>query len=334
MSDTPITLLLVEDDEDDYIITRDLLEEISPARYHVDWAPTFETACAKLKTNAHDVCLLDYRLGEFTGLGVLKGEAGASFTGPVIVLTGQADHTLDVVSMQAGAMDFLVKGQFDARLLERSIRYAMERKGFERKLQEQATIIEQARAQLAMQNERLRDDNMALTSLAANDGLTDIPNHRTFQNRLAEEFEQALRYKYPLSLLVIDIDHFKSYNDSFGHPAGDEALRQFAAILRESAREGDVAARYGGEEFVMILSHTEASGALILAERLRRTIETYHWPHRGVTASIGISSLDTETARPEMMIARADQALYRSKGDGRNRITHFREIGAQNASVA
>ena len=173
--------------------------------------------------------------------------------------------------------------------------------------------------------------NAQLETLATTDGLTGLKNRRTFDQRLEEEFLRARRYGAPVSLLLMDVDKFKQYNDSFGHPAGDEVLKGVSKILGEGVRATDIAARYGGEEFAIILTSTEASGAMILAERLREKIEGGQWPHREVTASIGVCTFRPEMRAKAEMTAGADAALYASKEAGRNRVTHVKDMA--NATV-
>ncbi len=171
-----------------------------------------------------------------------------------------------------------------------------------------------------LQKNELEKANAELASLATTDGLTGLKNHRAFQERLAEEVSRSARYGTPLSLILLDVDRFKHYNDAHGHPAGDAVLMAVASILQQSARETDLVARYGGEEFVLILPQTDLDGASAFAERLRVSVEGHSWPVRAVTASFGVASLRLEDCGSDV-IARADEALYRSKAAGRNRVT-------------
>ena len=161
---------------------------------------------------------------------------------------------------------------------------------------------------------------------AGNHGRTGIKNHRALQERLREEYDRALRYEMPLSVLMLDVDMFKQYNDAFGHPAGDAILRQVARILQETARISDVVARYGGEEFVIILPGIAVEEAKTVAERFRKAIETADWPQRVVTVSIGAATLAPTTLHPDALLANADIALFRSKHQGRNCITHADDV--------
>lgn len=123
------------------------------------------------------------------------------------------------------------------------------------------------------------------------DGLTGLKNHRTFKERLAEEYKLAERYDLPLSLMLLDVDKFKQFNDTFGHPAGDKVLQEVAKTIQDSTRNTDMVARYGGEEFVVILSHTERDAAFNLAERVRSSVEEVDWQQRAITVSIGVGSV-------------------------------------------
>jgi diguanylate cyclase (GGDEF)-like protein/PAS domain S-box-containing protein len=168
----------------------------------------------------------------------------------------------------------------------------------------------------------LEEANTRLKTLSVTDGLTGANNRTAFDEKLAEEYDRASRYNHPLSLMLLDVDHFKLFNDEFGHPAGDDVLQTVASTLQETARTTDFVARYGGEEFTIILPDTDYAGAMVLAERCRRAIMGYPWDKRTVTVSIGIATLNAETSSAEMLLEQADEAMYLSKQRGRNRVTH------------
>ncbi|MDR3707270.1 MAG: diguanylate cyclase [Capsulimonadaceae bacterium] len=171
------------------------------------------------------------------------------------------------------------------------------------------------------QKRNLEHANRELAELAKRDGLTGLINHRTFHERLATEFVLLARHSEPISLLMIDVDHFKAYNDTFGHQAGDAILARIAQILDDAGRASDVVARYGGEEFAILLPTTGPHGAHELAERLRRRVEADTWQNASVTISIGVSSSTRDATNPTELLAMADRALYRSKALGRNQVT-------------
>lgn len=177
----------------------------------------------------------------------------------------------------------------------------------------------------------LDDANNRLSQLAVTDQLTGVFNRRAFDDQLEARFQLMRRMGRPLSLLMIDIDHFKHYNDRFGHLAGDEALRQVASLLRENARSTDVVARFGGEEFALLLPDTEAAGALQFAERLRQALRAHAWGLLPLTISIGVATSwspapgldDPMTPNGGRLLAAADAALYHSKYHGRDQVTHI-----------
>ena len=180
---------------------------------------------------------------------------------------------------------------------------------------------ENARAALTEQQRELLQANGKLESLATHDGLTEAKNRRAFNEKLAEEWSRSQRYGTPLSLVMFDVDKFKTYNDSFGHQAGDEVLKLLARTVMTLVRTTDFFARYGGEEFALILPNTDAEGAYILAERLRQRVENAKWKERPVTASFGVSSIEIGMLNGEALIEAADKALYQSKERGRNCVT-------------
>lgn len=167
-----------------------------------------------------------------------------------------------------------------------------------------------------------------MEKLATTDGLTGLNNHRTFQEALAQEIERSRRYSRPLSLLLMDIDHFKTFNDTYGHPVGDLVLKEIASCIRRSIRLNDIPARYGGEEFVVIIPETNEHGSMITAERIRSTIEQHTIVSLGrelkVTVSIGCSAFPENAPSQQALIDTADKALYAAKKAGRNRVVPFK----------
>ena len=187
--------------------------------------------------------------------------------------------------------------------------------------------LQQAHQELATLNAELLEANRALAQAAVTDGLTGLKNHRAFQESLHSAAQMAERLQQPLSLVMFDIDHFKQFNDTYGHPAGDELLRQVAQVLRESARAYDIAARYGGEEFALLLPNTALEQAVQVAERLRQQIRAIENPHAPVSASFGVATYRRGTP-PATLVYEADAALYRAKRNGRDQVCVYQPEAA------
>jgi diguanylate cyclase (GGDEF)-like protein len=195
---------------------------------------------------------------------------------------------------------------------------------------------------LALLRERtvqLEDANRRLEDLSYTDALTGVANRRAFDHALDQEWRRAMRSKQPLSVLMLDIDHFKAFNDTYGHPAGDQCLAALGGTLGGIPRRaGDRVARYGGEEFIALLPSTDGPGTAALAERMRAAVDTLGIPHTRaaggrVTVSIGHATMQpTEATTPNMLVAAADAALYEAKRTGRNRIAAAAVVGPPTAA--
>ena len=191
--------------------------------------------------------------------------------------------------------------------------------------------------ELSRQRAALEEANARLTELATTDSLTSLWNRRAFLEQLDIQLEQSVRTAQPMSVLILDVDDFKPYNDRYGHLAGDEILQGAARLLRDRARRSDFLARIGGEEFGVILHGADRGGAVKLAEHLRVAVEATQWPRRRITVSVGAATVQFPSAvpRPEsparsQVLSLADQALYYSKEQGRNRVTHVADLIAAN----
>ena len=171
--------------------------------------------------------------------------------------------------------------------------------------------------------------------LSLTDSLTSLHNRRSLMERLNEEVHRCQRYNRSLSLIMADIDHFKQYNDTYGHQDGDELLREVAAVLRNHVRKPDFVARYGGEEFVIVMPETDCERALILADRMRAAVKSLdssgeeNQSGKRVTMSLGIAELPTDAVDAESLIREADKALYQAKESGRDRVSLCRERAAE-----
>jgi len=306
---TKAKILVVED-------SRSQLEWITKVLaadgYRVTPAADGREAIRKWHAERPDLVLLDMILPDMDGLQVLrffkqKGpkEEDEVFV-PVILLSVKADLDSRVKGLQIGADDFLAKPFAEAEVLARAT----------------------AMLRIKALQDQLRDAKRQLEKLSVEDGLTKLFNHRHFQDELRREFGRAARYNDPLSLIMLDLDHFKAVNDTHGHPFGDKVLRESAARIRGSVRDTDICARYGGEEFVVILPKTPLSGALKVASRIHESFrsnpfvdDTRPPPKDGgtpttvtVTASLGVSSYPSpQTTSADALVKSADEALYRAK---------------------
>jgi diguanylate cyclase (GGDEF)-like protein len=194
-----------------------------------------------------------------------------------------------------------------------------ERDQYEKELQTLKNLYEKKLEEI----EKMKEEAVLLSYI---DDLTGIYNHRFFIQQLTLEIERQKRYATPLSLLMIDIDYFKHYNDTNGHLAGDQALRAIAMLIQHGARQADIIARYGGEEFSAILINTGKEGAKKIAERVRRNVAETHFPNESfqpngdLTVSIGVGTFSPSVSTLTDLIREADKALYRAKRAGRNRV--------------
>jgi diguanylate cyclase (GGDEF)-like protein len=254
-----------------------------------------------------------------------------------ILLTGQAGLDAVVAAINRANLNHYIPKPWDEpdlRLavenLLRQYRLDRQNKKLLEDLEDRNRDLEGMNAVLEERvNERTRElaeANARLAQLAVTDGLTGVYNHRHFHERLAMEVERSGRNGLPLALFMIDVDHFKRYNDLHGHPAGDEVLRQVARLLADGRRVNDFVARYGGEEFAVVLVDTPKLGAAQVADKLRQRMAEFPFPHAAeqpggaVTVSIGVAAFPDDASSPEGLVRAADSALYKAKTAGRNRV--------------
>jgi two-component system cell cycle response regulator len=223
---------------------------------------------------------------------------------PILAITEPDNNARMLRGLEIGVNDFLIRPIDKNELLAR-VRSQVRKRRY---------------------TERLRDNVQQSIEMAITDALTNLFNRRYMESHLGTLLEQAAARGKPLSALIIDIDFFKAINDTHGHDAGDDVLRDFALRIKRSIRGIDLACRYGGEEFVIIMPETDMAVAAMVAERLRRRIAAEPFAiqqgtrHVPVTISIGIAALRGQDDTAAMLLKRADQALYRAKRDGRNRV--------------
>lgn len=243
---------------------------------------------------------------------------------PIIVLSSKDDPAVKSNAFEAGANDYLVKLPDAIELIAR-IRYHS-------KVLIALRQRDEIYRALRISQQQLQESNLALEKLTRTDGLTALANRRHFDESLETEWKRATREHSELSLLMIDVDYFKPFNDAFGHVEGDYALQKVAQVIKQHCeRAGDIAARYGGEEFSAIFPSTDIAGAILLAEKIRVGIEELAIPHYKptdgsvITVSIGVASASPQRPIEAIRLLEcADKALYKAKNNGRNRVEHHR----------
>jgi diguanylate cyclase (GGDEF)-like protein len=303
--------------EDSHTQAEWLAQVLTGEGYQVRVAADGREAIRFVRTEPPDLVLLDMILPDMNGLEVLrfiKSPSGDQFI-PVILLSVKSDLDSRVVGLRLGADDFLAKPYADAEIKARAA----------------------AMLRIKTLQDQLRGAKAQLERLSVTDGLTGLYNHLHFGKRLGEEFARSQRYSDPLSLIMLDLDHFKRVNDEHGHPFGDRVLRGTAALITTSFRGSDICVRYGGEEFAVILPNTLVQGAQVVAERFLKKVREKTYPIEGVnpgggnpgggnpvevrvTASAGIASFPSRNVNSsESLVKRADEALYCAKREGRDR---------------
>jgi len=287
-----LRVLSVEDNPGDAILVREMLRDASPDGFVLENADRLSTAVECLLNGAVDCVLLDLSLPDAEGLEALAQVRTVALDVPIIVLSGRTDEVIAVQAVHEGAQDYLIKGQVDARLLSRSINYAIERK--------------RAEVELAHQ--------------AMHDALTGLPNRALFYDRLGQALNRVGRHSTAVAVLFLDLDRFKLINDSLGHGAGDKLLVAVAERLARVLRAGDTAARFGGDEFVILCEDVSGERqAIAIAERIADELDepfVIDGDEVFARTSVGIALATQPGARPEALIRDADAAMYRAKERG------------------
>ncbi|MBX3735878.1 MAG: diguanylate cyclase [Candidatus Didemnitutus sp.] len=291
-------ILLIDDDRLQHHLVQGFVAKFRSGPWELEVAGDYDSGLKKLLSGKFSVCLLDYRLGERDGLELLREARSTDSATPVVFLTADASDEIDDAAMEAGAMDYLVKGELNARILEHSIRYAR----------------------------KLGETMGQLKLLATRDALTGLHNRREFDRMVAEECQRATRFGHPFALVMADIDFFKKINDTHGHQVGDEVLKHVASLLAGQLRVVDRIARYGGEEFAILMVETDRKQAVEGIQRLFALLAETPCQPAGtdltlnVTLSAGLAIMPDDAASCDQLISAADKALYAAKHAGRNRV--------------
>ena len=429
MRENKLKILLIEDDEDDYLLTSELLNEVKGTSYEIVWVSKYSDALACIGCSDYDVCLVDYRLGEGTGIELMNEAKARGCRAPMILLTGQGDKEIDIEATEAGAADYLTKGEINALLLERTIRYAIAHGRTLETLRESEnrfrSVVESASDAIVLTDSRgkivswnksaqmifgyppneilgrslsvlfpseycrsplnedgcdsllasgiLHPGNRAielnglkkegekfpleislsswetgggvfysgiirdvterksledqLSHQALHDPLTKLANRVLFRNRVEHALKRIDRSRAPVAVLFLDLDNFKTINDTLGHAAGDELLISVAERIQASLRTKDTAARLGGDEFAILVEDTaHTDGAISVAERIKDVLRASFLiggKEIFISTSIGVAVSATGHENPEELLRNADVAMYMAKNHGKDRYVVF-----------
>jgi diguanylate cyclase (GGDEF)-like protein len=304
---------------DDEVTIRELVGELLEAEGHnVTLAENGEDALRKFKLVWHEVVFCDIRMPKMNGIELLAEVKNINPSTQFVIMTSHASVDNSVQALKKGAFDYILK-PFDNLdiIVETANRATLELSAARR----QEALVNT----LARQNQELDDLNKEFRELAIRDGLTGLFNHRYAHERLEQEFERATRFARDLTVIFIDVDNFKFFNDTNGHQAGDTVLKILASIMTNASRESDTVARWGGEEFILVAPETDADTACKLAEKIRQAVAAYPFPHAAeqplgcISLSLGVAAKSSSTASPQKLLRHADDAVYRAKDAGRNR---------------
>ena len=304
-----IKVLLIEDNDVDAQLTQDLLSEWSSEEFQVSRVKTLGEGLTYLSRERFDAVLLDLSLPDAFGLSTVRQIHDTSPTIPVVVLSGVSDQSLALQAVQQGAQDYLVKGQGHPELLARAVRYAIERKRTEERL----------------------------TYLAQYDHLTGLVNRTLFRDRLVQAMARSKRMHQPIGLMLLDLDRFKTVNDTYGHDMGDELLKAVSERLKTCVREVDTVARMGGDEFTIILEGVSSDeNILVVAKRITESIATIfelQGHHISVGVSIGITIYPHDDHPVDELLKHADTAMYRAKKQGGSAFHLHEASGTHSANL-
>lgn len=319
-------ILIVDDTPENLLLLSSIL---SKQGYEVRKVINGQMALKTAQAAPPDLILLDIMMPQMNGYEVCSHLKASESTQeiPVIFLSAMSDVLDKVKAFNIGGADYITK-PFQAEEVLVRVKNQLTLQQQKEQLIKSNLLLQQEIEKRQKIEAILFKANQKLENLAALDGLTQISNRRRFDECLAQEWRRLAREQLPLSLILIDVDYFKLYNDSYGHQAGDECLQKVAgAISQNLKRPADIAARYGGEEFAVILPNTNAEGAWEAAKLIQQSVEKLQLVHKAsevsehITLSMGVSSMVPDHQKTEaILIAAADQAVYEAKEKGRNKI--------------
>jgi two-component system, cell cycle response regulator len=309
-------ILVVDDDPNISHVVESML---SNDGYHVAVAGSGEEAMELFANGNYSLLISDIVMPGMSGIDLLKKIKQTSEDTQVIIMTSHAELKTAIEALRSNAYDYLLKPFDNLDVITMVTQRAMEKVNL---IRVNRLLLEE----LKMKNEEATRMNEVLRELAMQDGLTGLFNHRHFYELLASEVERSKRYKHVFSLLLMSVDHFVKYNDTYGHQAGDTVLHAIADIFKKNTRKSNVVARYGFEKFSVILPECSRDEVLVFAERIRTLIAEYPFagrerqPEAGITVSIGVATFPHDGVERKSLIDHAAQALTNAKNSGRNRV--------------
>ena len=322
--------VLVVDDEEENILAFQLNFRHD---FEIDSAMSGPEALEVLSQREFSVVVTDQRMPGMTGVELLERTVARYPHLIRIIVTGYTDNQSLIDAINMGRIYKYITKPWSQDEMGVTIKRAIEAYALGRENDRLLAELQKKNLELERiveeRTRKLRDANTKLHQLAITDGLTGLFNHRYFQEKWREEIKRSERFREPTTLLLLDVDWFKNYNDCQGHPRGDVVLRDLASLLERNFREVDVVARYGGEEFAVILPRTTKDAGHQLADRIRAIVEEAPFPHQevqpggSITCSFGLATFPDDGATAATVLEHADQALYAAKSEGRNCVVAF-----------
>lgn len=307
--------ILVVDDEQSLRII--LSQVLTDEGYEVTLAQNGEEGLELFRQDPFPVVFTDIVMGNMNGLELLHEIKQINAETQVIIITSHASLDTSITALRAGAYDYLVKPFDDLDMISNVAARAVEKIYL---IKENKRLLEE----LKLKNDQLMAANIALKELAVRDGLTGLYNHRYFQEALTVEVLRCNRHDRGFSLIFLDVDNFKMYNDVNGHPAGDIALKSIGHLIGSRLRGSDILCRYGGEEFAIILPETSMELTCQIGEEIRKQVEEHAFegeasqPGGNLTISLGIATYEEDGRDGSTLMEVVDRRLYKAKADGRN----------------
>ena len=337
MKNNRLCRVIVVDDEP---TINEVLKSVLEAAGVLVWTATSaQDALALHESHAADVVITDIQMSGMSGFDLLAELLARDPNAKVIMMTGFDSYNVVRRALQEGAYDYLTKPLDDHDRIIASVHRAFEHAQLTRENENLIMRLQASHAKMTATNQRLVHLNKRLRHLAVTDELTQIYNRRYIDRTMQTETEERTKLIDPLSVLLLDVDHFKTFNDNHGHDGGDRALQKVAEILKLGSRQGDLIGRYGGEEFICVLPGTSAEEAFSFAESIRNEIKTQtlmiEKQEAHLTVSIGIAStadVDQKVSGRRLII-QADKALYAAKDAGRDCSCHFANLPVSQDNV-